>query len=403
MDGGGRVSCRRLGKSRDFYSRDDMDGGGFVLGARGCLRQQWQRSSRRWDCRSARRKDAGDQGSACWEREFMTFIAVRLSTADVATINHGCPSSSQIGSPPSHRGGVGEEFGGMDVEDGGDMSAWRATRRLPWKRGDQIHPARPSPFQILTSTTLDTTLTWSCRWCLHLCHLVQSQRIGNLGLPRTHVVCWDHVLGRRGGRRRCPSCCWRHSGPLFQRSSWFAWEWFVFTWALLHELQPPIPLSSGAIPGGRAAVSSLRTSRPTKDLRDRHRPRLSSLRACLPGPAVYDAERPQAPLVPETRYGRGACLTRMHCLSPPMSTVTTTKHWEARPRPPCRVPGTRTRSLLSRWLRKRAVAILCSAASNSLVRLCRSSPTVPFQNLFTRPWLRLGRVHLDSPWTGEWE
>lgn len=43
------------------------------------------------DCRSARRKDAGDQGSACWEREFITFIAVRLSTADVATINHGCP------------------------------------------------------------------------------------------------------------------------------------------------------------------------------------------------------------------------------------------------------------------------------------------------------------------------
>lgn len=137
----------------------------------------------------------------------------------------------------------------MDVEDGGDMSAWRATRRLPWKRGDQIHPARPSPFQILTSTTLDTTLTWSCRWCLHLCHLVQSQRIGNLGLPRTHVVCWDHVLGPRGGRRRCPSCCWRHSGPLFQRSSWFAWEWFVFTWALLHELQPPIPPSSGALSG----------------------------------------------------------------------------------------------------------------------------------------------------------
>lgn len=201
----------------------------------------------------------------------------------------------------------------MDVEDGGDMSAWRATRRLPWKRGDQIHPARPSPFQILTSTTLDTTLTWSCRWCLHLCHLVQSQRIGNLGLPRTHVVCWDHVLGRRGGRRRCPSCCWRHSGPLFQRSSRFASEWFVFTWALLHELQPPIPPSSGAILGGRAAVSSLRTSRPAKDLRDRHRPRLSSLRACLPGPAVYDAETSSSPRSRDTIRTR--CLPDSDALS----------------------------------------------------------------------------------------
>lgn len=46
MDGGGRVSCRRLGKLQDFYPRDEMDGGGDVSEARGCLRQQWQRSSR---------------------------------------------------------------------------------------------------------------------------------------------------------------------------------------------------------------------------------------------------------------------------------------------------------------------------------------------------------------------
>lgn len=96
--------------------------------------------------------------------------------------------------------------------------------------------------------------------------------------------------------------------------------------------------------------------------------------------------------------------TRTRCFpDSDVLSLSTTKHWEAKPRQPCRAPGTRTRSLLSRWLRERAVAILCSAASNSLVRLCRSSPTVPSQKLFTRPWLRLGRVHLDSPWTGEWE
>jgi hypothetical protein len=153
-------------------------------------------------------------------------------------------------------------------------------------------------------------------------------------------------------------------GPPSHRSSRFAWERFVFTWALLHDLQPPIPPSSGAIPGERAALS-LRSSRPAEDCRDRHRQRLCSLRAaCLPGPAVFDAETNHK-LFPETRHGRGA-LPDSYILSLSVH-VTATKYWQAvpptgswplaRPRQACRAPGTRPRSLLSRWLRKRAVAI----------------------------------------------
>lgn len=132
----------------------------------------------------------------------MTFIAVRLSTADVATINHGCPllvpdRKPTLPSRRSGRGGMGD--GG---EDGGDLSAsWRATRRLPWKRGDQIQLGHRQ-FQILTSATLHTHVGMPVLTASLTSRPIPVNR--EPGDAKDARRRWDRVLGRRGGRR-CPS------------------------------------------------------------------------------------------------------------------------------------------------------------------------------------------------------
>lgn len=314
----------------------------------------------------------------------MTFIAVRLSTADVATINHGCPLLVPDRKPtlPSRRSGRGD--GG---EDGGDLSAsWRATRRLPWKRGDQIQLGHRQ-FQILTSTTLHTYVGMS----VLTASLTSSRPIPENREPGDAKDArrgWDRVLGRRGGRR-CPSLL-TALGPSLPAQFTVcvgAVRLHVGPTARPTTCSPQSPLPAGPSRGDvqRSPLSGHPALPKTFEMVIANVFLPCERRACLPGPAVYDAERPQT---------RSRDTTRTRCL-PDSDILSLSVHRHdhqtlgstqllARPRQPCRAPGTRTRSLLSRWLRMRAVAILCSAASNSLVRLCRSSPTVPSRNLFTR-------------------
>lgn len=255
----------------------------------------------------------------------MTFIAVGLSTADVATINHGCPLLVPDRKPtlPSRRSGRGGR--GDGGEDGGDLSAsWRATRRLPWKRGDQIQLGHRQ-FQILTSATLHTHVGMS----VLTASLTSSRPIPENREPGDAKDArrgWDRVLGRRGGRR-CPSLL-AALGPSAVHGLRGSGSSSRGPYCTTDDMQPPIPPSSGGHPGGTCSGLLSPDIPPCQRLSRSSSPTSFFPASAEPAsPARQFTMQRDLKLVPETRHGRGACLTRIYCLSP--STATTTKHWEA--------------------------------------------------------------------------
>jgi len=116
-------------------------------------------------------------------------------------------------------------------------------------------------------------------------------------------------------------------GPPFQRSSRFAWERFVFTWPYCTTCSPQSPLPAGPSPGDvQCSLSGLPALPKAFEIVIANV--FSSLRAaCLPGPAVYDADKPQARSKDTTRT---RCLPDSDALSLSIH-VTATKHWEAVP------------------------------------------------------------------------